>query len=69
MTKELEIVNPRQWPFNCEVTLTVQENMDGDYPDGDIDLIVDDGDDCVLIIINKDQARQLKDWLETQING
>jgi hypothetical protein len=65
MTEELELINPRQYPHHNKVTLSVQENSDGDYPiDGDIDLFIEGGDNIMLITLNKDQVKQLKDWLD-----
>jgi hypothetical protein len=65
MTEELELINPRQYPRYNKVTLSVQENSDGDYPiDGDIDLFIEGGDNIMLITLNKDQVKQLKDWLD-----
>jgi subtilisin-like proprotein convertase family protein len=64
MTEELELINPRQYPHYNEVTLAVQENMDGDYPDGEVDLIIEDRRGGKLITLNKDQVKQLKDWLD-----
>jgi hypothetical protein len=64
MTEELELINPRQYPHYNEVTLAVQENSDGDYPNGGIDLIIEGGDDIMLITLNKNQVKQLKDWLD-----
>tara|TARA_R110000851_G_scaffold300599_1_gene456815 strand:- start:99 stop:296 length:198 start_codon:yes stop_codon:yes gene_type:complete len=64
MTAELELINPRQYPHYNAVTLAVQENMARDYPDGAIDLIIEGGDDIMLITLNKDQVKQLKDWLD-----
>ena len=69
MINELELVSSHQYPHFDKVTLSVQENMDGDYTDGNIDLIVEGGDDIMLITLNKDQVRQLTDWLQSQNNS
>jgi hypothetical protein len=63
MTKELTFINLRQYPYYNTVKLTAQKNKDGDYPDGDVDLIIDADTDIMIITLNENQAKRLKDWL------
>jgi hypothetical protein len=64
MTDALELVVARQYEDGDDITLTVQENLDGQ-----IDLMLDDGWGNLLVTLDLWQAIELKNWLEKQING